>query len=137
MDLFPDQSVWREHQHWKSIYTKPISVDNDTQQFANYGCEKQKINFMETDSNEIINSICDKLAEEIIDQIFTEHKPESRHIQTSNFNRRPYFARITQKTPLQGNVSRRNMKSNQHLLLDNKALNSTTTVIHRRSQSTT
>lgn len=135
-ELFHDQSVWREHQRWKSLYAKPVSIMNDTQLFANFGSDCG-FRFEEIDTNETINGICDRLAEEIIDQLFAEPKIESRHIQTSNFNRKPYFNRVVQKTPLQGHDSRRNLKSNQHLAIDNNIRNRNSSIIHRRSRSTT
>lgn len=103
--LFPGNAVWREHSQWTKMFAAPVSIENSSQLFTNFGSKSETSNH-ETDFNSIIDSISEKLAVDVFHAIRSEILPISnRSSHTACGSRKP-------TRPVTGNQPVRIIKTN-------------------------
>ncbi|KAK8864062.1 hypothetical protein M9Y10_011757 [Tritrichomonas musculus] len=103
--LFPGNAVWREHSQWTKMFTTPVSIENSSQLFTNFGSKNETSNH-ETDFNSIIDSISEKLAIDVFHAIRSEIIPiPNRSSHTACGDRKP-------NRPVTGNQPVRIIKTN-------------------------
>lgn len=68
MSFFIDQSVWREHNKWKTLYAQIRSTDDESQTFSNFGSKREE-QAQQIDTETEIDDITDTLASDVFRNI--------------------------------------------------------------------
>ena len=102
--FFPGNTAWNEHSKWLELFTTPVSIESNAQNFSNFGSKNESYsNDVGVDS--IIDKICEKLAIDVFHEIRNDVKPNQRSAYTAHCERQKC-------KPINGNQAAKISKNN-------------------------
>ena len=107
--FFPGNTAWNEHSKWLELFTTPVSIESNAQNFSNFGSKNESYsNDVGVDS--IIDKICEKLAIDVFHEIRNDVKPNQRSAYTAHCERQKC-------KPINGNQAAKISKNNHNFAI--------------------